>query len=173
MWILGPCGLRTRGRACTQAEEQARLGSTPKPENHLCGTRGTDQKDTPSSPGSNPKLSGSPGLATVGADRNLTFSQVTCGWGRPVILQENRPICPSLTTARPSLVANFGGHSPQMLGRVSTAGDVNLSLERNQQRIQPRRCHNSDLLSEPITPLRLGPGPSKGQPSPSTPQTHF
>lgn len=88
--------------------------------------------------GSNAKPSGSPGLARVGADKNLTLSQVTWGWGRPVILQENRPICPSLTTARPSLVANFGGHSPQMLGRVSTMGDVNLSRERNQQKIQPQ-----------------------------------
>lgn len=64
--------------------------------------------------------------------QNLTLSQVTCGGGRPVILQENRPICPSLTTALPSLVANFGGHSPQMLGRVSPG---NLSRERNQQGI--------------------------------------
>lgn len=73
----------------------------------------------------------SPALGQRQGRQNLTLSQVTCGWGRPVILQENRPICPSLTTARPSLVANFGGHSPQMLGRVSTAGDKNLSLERN------------------------------------------
>lgn len=82
---------------------------------------------------------------------NLTFIQVTCGWGRPVILQENRPICPSLTTARPSLVANFGGHSPQMLGRVSAAGVASLSLGRNHVRQQ------SDLLSStPLKSHRLG-----------------
>lgn len=159
--------VQTGGRTSTSRKH------TETQEPPMRDTEGLIRKTLPLVQGSNPKLSGSPGLATVGADRNLTFSQVTCGWGRPVILQENRPICPSLTTARPSLVANFGGHSPQMLGRVSTAGDVNLSLERNQQRIQPRCCHNSDLLSEPITPLRLGPGTGKGQPSPSTPQTHF
>lgn len=134
---------------------------------------GTDQKERlPLVQGSNPELSGSPGQGqSQGRKKNHTLSQVTCGWGRPVILQENRPICPSLTTDRPSLVANFGGHSPQMLGRVSTAGHVNLSLERNQQRIQ-QQLRTSPIYSHP-NHLCGDQKPGKGSLPSSLPQTHF
>lgn len=39
-----------------------------------------------------------------------------------MILAENLPLCPTRRNRRDGLVTNLGGLSPQMLGRLSTAG---------------------------------------------------
>lgn len=60
---------------------------------------------------------------------------MTRGCGRPVVLAENFPVCPSLANTRPGLVMNFGGLSLQILGLFSTAGTAGRHLESKEREL--------------------------------------